>query len=62
MSNEKEIENEIQAEKIICGNSYVDHYSLVQQGEFLLKVIEGPVSKEVSSLAENKLSEILNKF
>ncbi|WP_149930742.1 hypothetical protein [Acinetobacter soli] len=62
MSNEKEIENEIQAEQIICGNSYVDHYSLVQQGEFLLKVIEGPVSKEVSSLAENKLSEILNKF
>ena len=62
MPNEKEIENQPQSVQGICGNSYVDHYSLIQQGEFLLKVMEGPISKEVASLAENKLSELLNKF
>ncbi|EXS25316.1 phage family protein [Acinetobacter baumannii 573719] len=43
-------------------NSYADHYSLIEKGNFLLKVLEAPASKDIISLAETKLQAILNKF
>ncbi|MDO7240319.1 hypothetical protein Q5M79_06380 [Acinetobacter baumannii] len=43
-------------------NSYADHYSLIEKGTFLLKVLEAPTSKDIISLAETKLQAILNKF
>lgn len=58
-ANENEQTQAVQGTGI---NSYADHYSLIEKGNFLLKVIETPNSKEIVSLAETKLLALLNKF
>lgn len=57
-----ESSEENQAVQGTSDNAYAEYYSLIQKGEFLLKVLESPVSKDVISLAETKLQAILSKF
>lgn len=61
MSDENKLE-ETQAVQGSYDNSYPKHFTLIEQGAFLLKVIDSSVSKDVASLAESKLQEILSKF
>lgn len=50
------------AEQGISNSSYVDEFTLIRKGEFLLKVIDGPASKDIVALAETKLQELLKQF
>ncbi|GEM_PF-6246713 len=53
---------ETQTEKSASVNSYDEYYPRIMQGEFLLKVAESSASKEVITLAETKLKELLGQF
>lgn len=61
MSDENKLE-ETQAVQGSYDNTYDNHYTLIEKGNFLLKVLDAPTSNEITSLAEKKLQDILSKF
>lgn len=61
MSDENKLE-ETQAVQGSYDNIYANYYALIEKGNFLLKVLNAPVSNEITSLAEAKLQDILSKF